>query len=144
MIIVHQRRRRAGFFTWPVYEIKKCTERMFMHITRAIGWTAERTDRWKLFWKMISGFTERFRKSVAENLVHFSSSSWVIKIAKCTVTIILGENVMKWRIAFHSKAIFRRCKIQNFSARSHLMCDTASFTCPLFDGRAVSDFRRTK
>jgi hypothetical protein len=39
--------------------------------TSAIGWSAERTDHWKVFRKTISGFTERFRKNVAENLVHF-------------------------------------------------------------------------
>ena len=42
--------------------------------TSTIGWTAERTDHWKVFRKMNSGFTERFRISVAENLVHFTSN----------------------------------------------------------------------
>jgi len=40
----------------------------------AIGWSADRTDHWKVFRKMNSGFTDSFRLSFAGNLVHFTSN----------------------------------------------------------------------
>jgi len=57
---------------WILY-----VERKIVHAyckTSATGWTRERTDHWKVFRKMNSGFIERFRISVAENLVHFTSN----------------------------------------------------------------------
>jgi hypothetical protein len=73
--IVHQRGRPAGFFTWTVCEVKLDRKIVRAYYkTSAIGWTAEQTDQRKVFRKMNSGFTERFKTSAAENLVHFTSN----------------------------------------------------------------------
>ena len=58
-----------------------------------------------------------------------------MKTVKSTVTNISGGVLCDKANCvpqLNSKEIFIRCKIQNFPAKSQLMCDQASFTCPGF------------